>query len=204
MPGSSSRRAAGHAEKTKAFTTEGTESTEKGSGLGRSAGELYNAHVKPHPRIRKTVKWGGAVVSVLLVVVWIGSGWMTVSWHPSWRFYLTDGALTVFTVDADINDGDNRPGWHYFQRTLFKFPHTWLPARYPGAHVVVLPLWIPLVCALGTTAIAWRLDTLARRRANKHLCMKCSYDRTGLAAGAVCPECGAAAPVGSLPPAKDI
>ena len=31
--------------------------------------------MKPHPKIRKTIKWGGAVVTVLLVVVWIGSGW---------------------------------------------------------------------------------------------------------------------------------
>jgi hypothetical protein len=29
--------------------------------------------VKPHPRIRKTIKWGGAAVTVLLAVVWIGS-----------------------------------------------------------------------------------------------------------------------------------
>jgi hypothetical protein len=36
--------------------------------------------VKPHPRIRKTVKWGGAVASVLLVAVWIGSGWWRVGY----------------------------------------------------------------------------------------------------------------------------
>jgi hypothetical protein len=31
--------------------------------------------MKPHPRIRKTVKWGGAAVSVVLMVVWVGSRW---------------------------------------------------------------------------------------------------------------------------------
>ncbi len=40
------------------------------------------------------------------------------------------------------------------------------------------------------TAAAWRFDTLARRRASLNLCPKCNYDRTGLAVGAVCPECG--------------
>ena len=29
--------------------------------------------MKPHPRIRKTIKWGGAVVTVLLVGVWVDS-----------------------------------------------------------------------------------------------------------------------------------
>jgi len=27
--------------------------------------------MKPHPRIRKAIKWGGAAVTVLLVVLWI-------------------------------------------------------------------------------------------------------------------------------------
>jgi len=44
------------------------------------------------------------------------------------------------------------------------------------------------------TAVAWRLDTLARRRADRTHCPRCRYDRSGLAAGAVCPECGTAAP----------
>ena len=41
----------------------------------------YAEHaMKPHARIRKTVKWGGAAMTVLLVVVWIGSGFMVVEW----------------------------------------------------------------------------------------------------------------------------
>ena len=38
--------------------------------------------MKPHPRIRKTIKWGGAAVTVLLVVVWIGSGWGSAMCRP--------------------------------------------------------------------------------------------------------------------------
>ena len=34
--------------------------------------------MKPHPRIRKTVKWGGAAVTVLLGVVWIASLWICI------------------------------------------------------------------------------------------------------------------------------
>jgi rubrerythrin len=42
-----------------------------------------------------------------------------------------------------------------------------------------------------TTALAWRLDTFARRRARLNLCPKCNYDRAGIAGDAKCPECGA-------------
>jgi uncharacterized OB-fold protein len=38
---------------------------------------------------------------------------------------------------------------------------------------------------------AWWLDAKARRRILLNLCPNCSYDRAGLAMGAVCPECGA-------------
>jgi rubrerythrin len=43
--------------------------------------------------------------------------------------------------------------------------------------------------AMGMAAAAWYLEILARR-ARLNLCPKCKYDRTGIAAGAVCPECG--------------
>ena len=40
---------------------------------------VYDEIVKPHPRIRKMVKWGGAVASVLLMGAWVGSVWWKVS-----------------------------------------------------------------------------------------------------------------------------
>lgn len=101
--------------------------------------------MKPHPRIRKTIKWGGAAVTVLLVVVWIWDGQLYVNWM-SYR-------------EKSVN-----------------------------------PIWQPLAVALLATATAWWLDTLARRRGRPGLCPTCQYDRTGLPPGAVCPECGAAAP----------
>ena len=58
------------------------------------------------------------------------------------------------------------------------------------AWYVIVPLWIPAAVTLATTAAAWRVDGIARRRAGGDGCKKCHYDRTGLAPGAVCPECG--------------
>ena len=50
--------------------------------------------MKPHPRIRKTIKWGGAAVTVLLVVVWVGSGWLSVGWVPGlWSIDIAQGQM---------------------------------------------------------------------------------------------------------------
>ena len=58
------------------------------------------------------------------------------------------------------------------------------------------PEWQPWISAFRQAlqelaAAARRLDALATRRARLNLCPKCNYDRTGLAATAVCPECAA-------------
>jgi hypothetical protein len=58
---------------------------------------------------------------------------------------------------------------------------------------LLIPLWWLIVPPLFMTAAAWRLDLLAGRRARLNLCPTCHYDRTGLAPGAACPECGAGA-----------
>jgi hypothetical protein len=62
----------------------------------------------------------------------------------------------------------------------------------PYGFRLFLPLWfLPLVTLL-PTVLAWRLDTLAHRRARLNLCPTCNYNRTGLAPRAICPECGTA------------
>ena len=56
-----------------------------------------------------------------------------------------------------------------------------------------IPLWpLPLLSLL-TTAAAWRADAKYLRRVREGACPACGYDRAGLAAISVCPECGAAA-----------
>ena len=37
--------------------------------------ERYDGGVSIRGRTRSTIKWAGAVVTVLLVIVWVGSGW---------------------------------------------------------------------------------------------------------------------------------
>ncbi len=146
--------------------------------------------MKPHPRIRKTVKWGGAVVTVLLAVVWIGSAWWAISWYRQRgiSFIVVNGCL-------DVEDRLGRPwptellGWEVRPHDPhFRWSLDW--ASRSSVWLISVPLWMPLALSVIVTAAAWRLDTLARRRARMNLCPKCNYDRTGLAAGVVCPECG--------------
>jgi hypothetical protein len=160
--------------------------------------------VKPHPRIRKTVKWGGAVVSVLLVVVWVGSGWWSAAWYGAngYAVYVEEGVAVIRHVDPSSWQGwtetnsvkptpsERVPRFSFQRERSLQFQWT------SGWHsrglnwTVLFGLWIPPSLLGVATAAAWRLDTLARRRARVGLCPTCNYDRTGLPPGAVCPECG--------------
>jgi O-antigen ligase len=57
---------------------------------------------------------------------------------------------------------------------------------------VFAPAWSLVVLVVGLTAVAWHLDSRARRRARLGFCPNCNYDRTGILADSPCPECGAA------------
>jgi hypothetical protein len=156
--------------------------------------------MKPHPRppiIRKTIKWGGAAVTLLLVVVWIGSAWWDLEFAaPRQGFVaLRHGRIEVFGMDPRLvwegnTVGDSGPG------VTLAGPE---PDRYTwwgswkldslGWRLVV-PLWLLAAAALGVAIAASAPELLARRRARLNLCPSCHYDRAGLAAGAKCPECG--------------
>lgn len=155
------------------------------------------------------IKWGGAVVTVLLVALWIASNsfyWYRVYIHPR-KSHLTP--ITVIGLQSGrlILCGDKiprpmPPGWHDNNDRLYlRFAHQhvhmdWIPKlfvdsdRHSHNFDVAIPIWMLALPTLLLTAAAWRLDILARRRARVGLCVKCGYSRAGLAAGAVCPECG--------------
>ena len=138
------------------------------------------------------MKWGGAAVTVLLVVVWIGSGWVQLfradahggTWHIERGILMIESDGTYHPRSEGVTE------WSISE----VFSLRWRPSFESDGSVwwTRVPLWIPTILVAITTASAWHLDTLARRRARLNLCLTggCNYDRTGLAAGAVCPECG--------------
>lgn len=150
--------------------------------------------MKPHPRIRKTTKWTGAAVSVVLVGVWVGSVWYIGAWRGKngHGVDISGGRLNVSWPVAPGGWGEV-PGWHFD-----RYPTAlhWMYERSDDAigTWIALPIWPIALSAAIVTLAAWRLDTLARRRARPGMCPKCGYDRAGLPEGAACPECGAGAP----------
>ena len=149
--------------------------------------------MKPHPRIRKAIKWGGAALCVFILVVWGASGWWWVQAYASngWVGSVFAGRLAIGTYALPV------PWTTSIRMAAVSKPPEffwWFDLEsYSGDGYIEIPLWAIAAPLAGITAIAWRLDTLARRRARAGLCPKCRYDRAGLAPGAVCPECGAAA-----------
>ena len=151
-----------------------------------------------HPRICKTIKWGGLAMTALLGVLWIGSFWLALGWFSrrSGSLSVYRGGLTVFYHAPSEQDrrfvgwrldwiDDDFPAWTtwWFHALVLRDWRTW--SRFSA------PLWCPLAISLGITSVAWRLDFLARRRARLNLCPKCGYDRTGLPDGGTataCPE----------------
>ena len=156
--------------------------------------------MKPRPRIRKTVKWGGAAVTMLLGVLWIGSGWY---WWPGVRWRNVDlsvghgqASITHFVDDLSgpLNSACGLvpgPGVESLYAQSFDLKPWFGHHDTVGLYGTVrIPLWTPVALALLVTVAAWRLDIVADRRARLNLCPKCHYDRTGLAPTVTCPECG--------------
>jgi hypothetical protein len=149
--------------------------------------------MRPHPRIRKTIKWVGAAVTVLLVVVWIESWWLT---YPlgSW------GPRNHLAIELGIVEMERWSSTRYLEQDFIAILSPSFRSKDFGCVLlregaaVRFPLWFPALCIAIVTVAAWCLDELARRRAPLNLCPNCHYDRAGIAAGAKCPECGSAAP----------
>ena len=161
----------------------------------------YAWAMRPHPRIRRTVKWGGALFCGVIAVVWVGTVWWSVSWtgHNRLYFNFAAGGVSLGAItEKYVRSVAGFPSSSWFGwRTQSIKPHMFLWFAWqdnPMAWYLQVPLWAPLLMALLPTAFAGRLDALARRRARVGACPQCHYDRGGLAPGAVCPECGAPPP----------
>jgi hypothetical protein len=131
-------------------------------------------------------------VTVLLVVVWIGSRWRMAG-------YMRGSVMVQARVGCLDIAIQSRPapqrmwGWHMLSD---KAPHLqwWYSIDNDPVFKTwrgEFPVWWLAMPAAAISLTAWRLDTLASRGARLNLCPKCNYDRAGIAGDAKCPECGA-------------
>lgn len=146
--------------------------------------------MRPRPKIRKTVKWGGAAASVLLAVVWVGSGRIKAcGWSP-----IPPGAAIAIWRGQAICEVSHSEAVAYLDPCRWHLASDRNGLQWgfdlvlrDGDTAVAVPLWMPLVIVLAATAFAWMQD---RHSALFDACTKCGYDRAGIAARTACPECG--------------
>jgi hypothetical protein len=131
------------------------------------------------------------VVCVLLVGLCICSRWRGVQGRLSNGIttYVVRGQFSIF-VPRTTRWGTEVAGFRIFETNpgfdVWPVLRTRATATYVG-----IPIPVAITPILIATAAAWRLDTLARRRARVGHCPTCNYDRRGLPAANPCPECGA-------------
>lgn len=159
--------------------------------------------MKPHPRIRRSVKWAGAVVSVVLVGVWemSATNWVSYIGTTGRGVVVGEWQVSIYTEET-LQFPPQFIGWR--RNAMSAGTGVWADAaRTRLIWPVRLPIWPAVGISLLVTAAAWRLDTLTRRRLRIGCCPKCGYDRAGLPPASPCPECDAPRPAAAPPGAKD-
>src|SRR5436190_1895924 len=126
-----------------------------------------------HPGIRKTVKWGGLALSLLLAGVWVRSEWIVeVCQWGKWDVTFVPGGTQFVHRPESTNEriswfrlGPSRgaPRWWWVEHGTTPEKEAW----------AVVPIGMVFTPTLLVTATAWRLDSVARRRACTGLCPKC-------------------------------
>lgn len=130
-------------------------------------------------RERRWVRWTLLGATVVLGLDWIVNLNHLEARHAGsyWIGFGLGGVLIARDRDLSSRPWTTDPPW-------------WLPHHrsWPnGAWFQFIPIWT----AVGPLALATALAFLQDRRSERAgLCGECGYDRAGLEAAAVCPECG--------------
>jgi hypothetical protein len=150
-------------------------------------------------------KWYGPIVAVGLAIAWWvgGTTWFIHVGPGDWRVTAAGGVVAIAYEPGSIAQAEQITGVPVpkgLRSIPAAGPRMWwfFFAWEPNRKTLAVPLWFPIAITLGLSALAWRIDLAARRRARIGCCPKCSYNRTGLPAASPCPECGASGGVASM------
>lgn len=155
-------------------------------------------------RFIRFTKWAGMCLLVVVVCVWVASGWYHASicvrsktfnvmvfvgtGNAKVWLYMRHGPelAQVMNPRLDLRVGRRRArlSWADFWPRVRVNPLANLVQRNPPLSVMI-PFWLIALMLAIPTVILWRLD----RRVPPGRCRMCRYDLTGNVSG-VCPECG--------------
>ena len=138
----------------------------------------------------KTGKWGGLVLTALLLLVWNWSAWHYIVWYSS-----NNGVVEVDSARLLVHSPPVGLPWGPFagvEKAWKPFSLEWGFEWSSSARGIsfTVPLWFPFLLTLLATALAWWADLKYARCALAGNCPKCGYGRAGLPAAGLCPECG--------------
>jgi hypothetical protein len=181
--------------------------------------------MRQHPNICKSIKWGGAAVTVGR---WLAPWWLFAAFVGASFVWLKSKSpvvsLTLFASAPYVILGagaafsrlcvspERGPLWTAIPAILIAVYHGWLLSGYvhdpdyptprPGSELyfsadqatgisyILSGAFFSFLALLWLVLIFWKPRLRPWRVRDDRLCPKCDYGRTGLAAGAVCPECG--------------
>lgn len=153
----------------------------------------YAVRVKPIFRsriIREAVKWNCMVCVPLCAMLWLRSWPPVLIWtHKSGLWIdLHSGYLSFGRVAPPPPRFDPSYPWAGGEDSL----QTWWFYAGSMQHKADVSLHLAYIAGASVliTAIAVRREGMAIRRQRAGHCVKCGYDRAGLASDAACPECG--------------
>jgi hypothetical protein len=150
------------------------------------------------------------VVAAVLAVVWVGSYWISIygghaptanEFRSCW---VAGGAAGYYSIRTPSPIGGLGVGWlrdcHWISEQGRNW--YWLPGYRFDAFGgrISRDLWVPLWPAVAVANLFAVVHWRRARRVHPGSCPSCGYSRAGLAADAVCPECGAA---GAAPPPRE-
>ncbi len=119
--------------------------------------------MKPHPRIRKTVKWGGAALFTVLLLVALASVWWTAVFRTT---QFVSGGVYMGGVDIE-SPGFHGPPASYITCFALPEPHKIMWHAHWRRREDEWSLFVPFWCLAGPPLIAslfaWDADHKARR-----------------------------------------
>lgn len=127
---------------------------------------------------------------VALVVVWAASRWVLVycPLTPHTSTTVMSGSWGI--VREDRGRVSQHPSVRFLPLASGSRSFSFYRTSGPGYSHTFIPLWAFAAPLAMATALLWRSELAARRRARAGLCPTCHYDLAATPTAAPCPECG--------------